>query len=48
MKKVNEQQDTINKLREILAESEDMIEVRLAEHYIKEYENIKHHIIGDW
>lgn len=47
MKKVNEQQDTINKLREILAEAEDMIEVRLAEHYIKEYENIKHHIIGD-
>lgn len=47
MKKVNEQQTTINKLREILAEAEDMIEVRLAEHYIKEYENIKHHIIGD-
>lgn len=45
--KVDEQQDTINKLREILAEAEDMIEVRLAEHYIKEYENIKHHIIGD-
>ena len=44
---LNEQQDTINKLREILAEAEDMIEVRLAEHYIKEYENIKHHIIGD-
>ena len=45
--KLNEQQTTINKLREILAEAEDMIEVRLAEHYIKEYENIKHHIIGD-
>lgn len=44
---LNEQQDTINKLREILAEAEDMIEVRLAEHYIQEYENIKHHIIGD-
>ena len=44
---LNEQQATINKLREILAEAEDMIEVRLAEHYIKEYENIKHHIIGD-
>ena len=46
-KKLNEQQDTINKLREVLAEAEDMIDVRLAEHYIKEYENIKHHIIGD-
>ena len=45
--KICEQQATINKLREILAEAEDMIEVRLAEHYIKEYENIKHHIIGD-
>ena len=44
---LNEQQDTINKLREILEEAEDMIEVRLAEHYIQEYENIKHHIIGD-
>lgn len=44
---LNEQQDTINKLREILAEAEDMIDVRLAEHYIKEYENIKHHIIGE-
>ena len=44
---LNEQQNTLNKLREILAEAEDMIEVRLAEHYIKEYENIKHHIIGD-
>ncbi len=46
-KKLNEQRDTINKLREVLAEAEDMIEVRLAAHYIKEYENIKHHIIGD-
>ena len=44
---LNEQQDTINKLRKILAEAEDTIEVRLAEHYLKEYENIKHNIIGD-
>lgn len=42
-----EQQTTINKLRKILAEAEDTIEVRLAEHYLKEYENIKHNIIGD-
>ena len=44
---LNEQQATINKLRKILAEAEDTIEVRLAEHYLKEYENIKHNIIGD-
>ena len=44
---LNEQQATINKLRKILAEAEDTIEIRLAEHYLKEYENIKHHIIGD-
>ena len=43
----SEQQDTINKLRKILAEAEDTIEIRLPEHYIKEYENIKHNIIGD-
>ena len=46
-KKIDEQQATINKLRKILAEAEDTIEVRLAEHYLKEYENIKHNIIGD-
>jgi predicted RNase H-like nuclease (RuvC/YqgF family) len=46
-RKVDEQQTTINKLRKILAEAEDTIEVRLAEHYLKEYENIKHNIIGD-
>ena len=46
-KLLNKQQDTINKLRKILAEAEDTIEVRLAEHYLKEYENIKHNIIGD-
>ncbi len=45
--KLNEQQSTINKLRKILAEAEDTIEIRLAEHYLKEYENIKHNIIGD-
>ena len=45
--KIGEQQDIINKLRKILAEAEDTIEVRLAEHYLKEYENIKQHIIGD-
>ena len=45
--KIGEQQATINKLRKILAEAEDTIEVRLAEHYLKEYENIKHNIIGD-
>ena len=45
--KLNEQEEIINKLRKILAEAEDMIEVRLAEHYLKEYENIKHNIIGD-
>ena len=44
---LNEQQDTINKLRKILAEAEDTIETRLPEHYLKEYENIKHNIIGD-
>ena len=43
----SEQQDTINKLRKILAEAEDTIEIRLPEHYLKEYENIKHNIIGD-
>lgn len=42
-----EQQATINKLRKILAEAEDTIEIRLPEHYLKEYENIKHNIIGD-
>ena len=46
-KLVGEQQATINKLRKILAEAEDTIELRCAEHYVKEYENIKHHIIGD-
>jgi hypothetical protein len=46
-KMLNKQQATINKLRKILAEAEDMIETRLAEHYLKEYENIKHNIIGD-
>ena len=45
--KIGEQQAHINKLRKILAEAEDTIEVRLAEHYLKEYENIKQHIIGD-
>ena len=51
---LNEQQDKISELEEenrqlnqLLNEAEDLIESRLAEHFAKQYENIKHKIIDD-
>lgn len=51
---IDEQQSTIQSLKEengklnqLLNEAEDLIESRLAEHFAKQYENIKHNIIGD-
>lgn len=44
---LNELSEENGKLNQLLNEAEDLIESRLSEHFAKQYENIKHNIIGD-
>lgn len=47
LEKIEELAEENEQLRILLNEAEDMIETRLAEHYIKQYKNIKKGILDD-